>query len=143
MADEDKPRPDEYELVPVTPMRRIEKRLEKVEKGGPAQKAIEDLITAMHSNQKVVQDLISLNTQMIKRVTDLTSVVTSLSTQVSDMLVKAKTAESPEAHAADTHKLEDRLEKLEKRLNTMLLTALPRMRRQQQPAYGPPPPPAV
>ena len=145
MADEENPspNPNEYELVPMTPIRRMEKRIENIEKGGPAQRAVEDLIVAMKGNQKVAQDLISLNTEMIKRVTDLVSIVTTLSTQITEVMAKAGRAETPAAHAADTRKLEEKLEKLEKRLNTMLLASMPRMRRQQQPpapVYGPPAP---
>ena len=91
MAEEESAKkfePEEYELVPITPMRQIEKRLEAIEKGGPGQKAIAELIETLRANQSIFQEVVHFNTEMIRRVSDLVSVVSTLSTQISEMTAK-------------------------------------------------------
>jgi hypothetical protein len=136
--DPKKYEPKEYELMPVTPLRHLEKRMESIEKGGPAQKTLGELIETLRANQPVFQELIRLNTEMIRRVSDLVSVVSTLSTQVADMVAKRAPEEHMD-HEESDKKIAERMDKLEKRVNALLLAAMPRMRRPMPaPQYGPP-----
>ncbi len=63
MAFED----DEYEIIPTSPVRRIEKRLEKLEQGSypnEVRRLIEQVVELIKSNQKIIDDSIKANNEL-------------------------------------------------------------------------------
>ena len=135
------PKEEEYELVPLNPIRRIEKRVERIEHAGVPSEAIHELVDAVRTNQQLVEEVIKLNTEMIRRVSDLTSSVSELATRINTLVDRLQMAEVPEEkerHKAFESKMENRLEKMEKRLNALIIATMPR-RPRVAPPPGPPP----
>jgi len=124
---------EEYELVPLTPIRRIEKRVEKIERSGIPTEAIHEMTDAVRANQQVAEEVVKLNAEMIRRVSDLTTQVSELSSRISDMVAHMHVSEVPEAkeRKKDSDRgLDERMDKLEKRLNALIVVTMPRRMRQ-------------
>ncbi|MBI4174045.1 MAG: hypothetical protein HY517_00230, partial [Candidatus Aenigmarchaeota archaeon] len=54
---------EEYELVPVGPLRRIEKRVEKIEKGGTSNEMVKELVDVVRTNQKIIDEVVKINSE--------------------------------------------------------------------------------
>ena len=66
---------DEYEIVPMGPIRKLEKRLEKVESKNSLsgdESLIRDILDLMKSNQKIVDDMTENTNKLRNSVEDLT-----------------------------------------------------------------------
>jgi uncharacterized coiled-coil protein SlyX len=138
---------EEYELVSVTPVRKLEKRLDLLEKGSPGYNAVlKDLVEMMKENQRVVDDLIKTNSELISGIGQLSQHLAGLTGKFDEFMESievAGTSEEPKewANIKDEAKkmnelnkeLDDRLKKLERQ---MKLTALSKYYYQagQQPA---------
>jgi mevalonate kinase len=65
---------DEYEVIPTSPVRRLEKRIEKVESGSYSseiRKLVEQVVELIKSNQKIIDDSIKANNDLIAEVSNL------------------------------------------------------------------------
>jgi type I site-specific restriction endonuclease len=65
---------DEYELMPLTPLRKLEKRIEKIEEQAELSRAeyfVKDVLEIIKGNQKVVNDIIESNLALKKTMEDL------------------------------------------------------------------------
>ncbi len=72
---------DEYEVVPLGPLRRLEKRLDKLENGATLSRdenLIRDILDIMKSNQKIVNDMVESTTQLRNSVSALTAKMDSV-----------------------------------------------------------------
>ena len=140
---------EEYEVVPVTPLRKMEGRLEKLEKGSPGYTAVlKDLAEMMKENQKTIDDLIKTNSDLISNIGSLSEhlgLLTHKFDEFMDSIEVAETSEEPEEWAkikSQTKKLEetndellDRLKKMERK---MKLTSMSKYYySQQRPAQKP------
>ncbi|MBN2094777.1 MAG: hypothetical protein JW727_01915 [Candidatus Aenigmarchaeota archaeon] len=126
---------EEYEIVSVTPLRKLEKRLEMVEKGSPGYNAVlRDLVEMMKENQRVVDDLIKTNSELIAGIGQLSQHLAGLTGKFDEFMESievAGTSEEPQewAHIKEEARkmadlntaFDDRLKKLERQ---MKLTAL-------------------
>jgi len=126
---------EEYELVSVTPVRKLEKRLDLLEKGSPGYNAVlKDLVEMMKENQRVVDDLIKTNSELIAGIGQLSTHLAGLTGKFDEFMESievAGTSEEPKewANIKDEAKkmseinreLDDRLKKIERQ---MKLTAL-------------------
>ncbi len=67
---------DDYEVVPVGPIRRLEKRIDNIETkaqgGGPSDDVVRDVLDIMKSNQKIVNDMTQSTHELKNEVEDLT-----------------------------------------------------------------------
>lgn len=63
MATPNEYREDEYEVVPLTPLRRLEERIRKIEqeRGGADREFILDVMDLVKSNQKLVDEVVKAN----------------------------------------------------------------------------------
>jgi predicted RNase H-like nuclease (RuvC/YqgF family) len=127
---------DEYELISVTPLRKLEKRLDVIEKGSPGYNAVlRDLVEMMKENQHVVDSLIKTNSELISNIGELSQRLSGLTGKFGefmDSIEVAGTSEEPqewsnikkEAHQmADLNKeLEDRIKKLERQMKLSSLS---------------------
>ncbi len=137
---------EEYEVVPITPLRKIEKRLEKMEQGSPGYNAVlRDLTEMMKENQKVVDNLVNTNSELISNIGTLSEKLGELTKKFDDFMDSievAETSEEPEEFKTlkeqnkkleDTNQeLSDRLKKLEKRTKMAALSRYYYQRPQQQ-----------
>jgi outer membrane murein-binding lipoprotein Lpp len=117
-----------YAPVRTVPIQRLEKHVEQA--GVPTQ-AIRELVNATRTNQRAVEEIVKLNTEMIRRVSDLASNVSELTTRVNDLISHGRAAEPSEEKARYKEfetAYSQRLDKLEKRLNTLIVAIMTRRR---------------
>ena len=119
---------EEYELVPINPIRRIERRVDKIEKGGTSNEMVKELIDVVRTNQKIVDEVVKINSEMINKVTELSSHVTQLTEKMNDFLERVEIGEATPQQAEQTisesPEVEQRIQKLEKRINSLLLSTM-------------------
>ena len=127
---------EEYELVPMSPLRRMEKRVERLEKTGSANEILRELVDIVKTNQKVVDDVVKINSDAVNKITELTEAVKQNISKIDDFLGRvefsSEKVEETEASAPVVETktdVEARLDKLEKRINTVLLSALAKNKR--------------
>src|SRR3989338_9676503 len=90
---------DEYEIVPVGPIRRIEKRVEKMERSGSGNEMVKELIDVVRTNQKIIDEVVKINSEMINKISELSSHVTQMTEKLTDFLERIEVGESVEAEA--------------------------------------------
>ena len=59
---------EEYEVIPTSPMRRLEKRVERVESGSyssQVRRLVDQVLELIKSNQKIIDDSIKANNDLI------------------------------------------------------------------------------
>lgn len=119
---------DEYELIPMNPIRRLEKRMERMERTGSANETTKELIEIVRANQHVIDDVVRMNAEMISRMSELLGSVNSMTAKINDFMGRLEVAsEHGEADDSGAKKeLDDRMIKLEKRLNALVLSTLAR-----------------
>ena len=118
---------EEYELVPVGPIRKMEKRIERIERSGTSNDMVKELIDVVRTNQKIVDEVVKINTEMINRVSQLAEHVQQLTGKVNDFLERVEIGggESvPAAQEESSPETEQRIQKLEKRINSLLLSTM-------------------
>jgi len=62
---------EDYEVIPTSPIRRLEKRMEKVEdtsSTSQVQKLMEQVIELIKSNQRIIDDVVKANTELREEV---------------------------------------------------------------------------
>jgi len=62
---------EDYEVIPTSPIRRLEKRMEKVEdtsSTSQVQKLMEQIIELIKSNQRIIDDVVKANTELREEV---------------------------------------------------------------------------
>jgi uncharacterized spore protein YtfJ len=72
---------DEYEIIPTSPLRRLEKRVQKVETGSYSseiRRLVEQVIELIKSNQRIIDDSIKANNDLIAEVSKLPNKVDDL-----------------------------------------------------------------
>ena len=120
---------EEYEIVPVGPLRRIERRMEKIEKGTPSTDMVKELIEVVRTNQKIIDEVVKINSEMINRVSDLATHVSQLNERMTDFLdrveVSSETEQPPPVQQQkNVEEMDARMQKLEKRINSVLLSSM-------------------
>lgn len=124
---------EEYELVPLSPIRRLERKMEVVEKRTISHETIREVLEIIKSNQELVEDIVKVNSEMISRVSDLAENVNMLIVKVNDFVSRieiaaseegGKQTETPENTSDADKKTDERLAKLEKRVNAVILSSL-------------------
>ncbi|MBI2543056.1 MAG: hypothetical protein HYW24_02640 [Candidatus Aenigmarchaeota archaeon] len=108
---------DEYELIPLTPLRRLEKRMEKVESTAPGIDVSEffrELISIIKMNQEIVDQLAkssdALRIELAKLPAKLDSVIMNLNELID--YIKEGSEEGPRAVAVDSKPMSDKIEQL-------------------------------
>ena len=119
---------EEYELVPVGPLRRMERRMEKIEKDGTSSEMVKELIDVVRTNQKIIDEVVKINSDMIGKVSDLSTKVTELTEKMNDFLERVEVGNEAENTAPveqqKSPEVDQRIEKLERRINSLLLSAV-------------------
>ena len=119
---------EEYELIPVSPLRKMEKRMDRMEKGGSSNEMVKELIEVVRTNQRIVDEVVKINSEMINRVSELSTNVTKLTDKMANFLDKVEITElkgaSEETTPQAAPEVEQRIQKLEKRINSMLVSAM-------------------
>lgn len=128
---------EEFELIPVSPIKKLEKRISKMESSGTAKESIKELIDIVRANQHVIDDIVKINSGMINKVSELINTVDTLTKKTSEFInrIEVSAGEGGSGEKTDhtselQNKIDQRLEKLERRLNALILSGVKtRMRR--------------
>src|SRR3990172_2900377 len=108
---------DEYELVPMNPILKMERRVERIEKLGSSQDLIQQLMDIVRTNQQVVDDIVKINSDMISRVSILSDTVSNLTMKMQGLMEKLdkmapSSAPAPAQDSGRTRELEEKLAKM-------------------------------
>lgn len=117
---------EEYELVAVNPIRKLEKRLEDVEKKKSGGEINKELLDMARINQEVVDDLVKTNAKMTAKIAEMIDSTEKLTEKISAFLDRIEVSGEEPAEREDEKKVAEKLDKLEKRLNAMIVTSASR-----------------
>jgi DNA repair exonuclease SbcCD ATPase subunit len=129
---------EEYEVIPTSPIRRIEKRLEKVEdtsSTSQVQKLMEQVIELIKSNQRIIDDVVKANAELRDELAKVPGKIDKLMGTLNDFMEILKEASEEESAGAAigpevmkplADKLGEMIEQNKKQLesNQTMLTAL-------------------
>lgn len=90
---------DEYEIIPTSPMRRLEKRLEKMETGSyssEVRRLVEQVVELIKSNQRIIDDSIKANNDLIGEVSKLPKKIDDLIIEMREFMKLLKVSAEEE-----------------------------------------------
>ncbi len=128
---------DEYELIPLGPIRRLEKRVERVESTSSSG-LTKDIMEIVKTNQEVVNEIVKINSELIARVNSLAESVSFLTHKIDDLMTRLEIVEPEKAiefgkesqdQGQDHKGLEERFDNMEKRINKLLLAKVAALKR--------------
>jgi hypothetical protein len=96
---------EEYEVIPTSPIRRLEKRLEKMEdvsSSSQVQKLMEQVIELVKSNQRIIDDVVKANAELREELTRIPGKMDKLIATVGDFVDILKAASEEEARSPST-----------------------------------------
>ena len=104
MLEEESGRED-YEIIPVTPIKKLEQRVERVESAGTMpqlQSLINQIIELIRDNQKIVNEVIQANTELKNEISKLPSKMDELINSIRSFLSLVEAAGREETAAPTT-----------------------------------------
>lgn len=119
---------DSYEIIPVTPLKRLEKRMDVIESSGAVpqlQSLINQIIELIRSNQKIVNDVIQANSElrnelakMPAKIDELTGLMKNFITLIEAAGKEEISTPGPELMKPVTEELKKMVEQNQKILET-------------------------
>lgn len=91
---------DEYEVIPTSPIRRLERRLEKMEGSSSSsqiQRMMEQMIELIKSNQRIIDDVIKANSELRDELSKIPGKIDRLMTTMNDFMELLKAASEEES----------------------------------------------
>ncbi len=80
---------EEYEVIPTSPLRRMERRLEKVETGSyssEVRKLIEQVMELVQSNQKIIEETIKSNNELRDELSQIPGKIDQLLSELGEFM---------------------------------------------------------
>lgn len=128
----------EFELVPISPVRKLEKKVEQLEQNTVTHRDLKDMFNIVKANQQSVDEIVKLNRSMMERITDLANASANIVSKMNDFLSRIEIEELPETREIrGVTDYNERLTKLENRLNALILALNPRVKRVPRPGLRP------
>ncbi len=96
MAFED----DEYEIIPTSPVRKMERRLDNLEKGSypnEVRKLIEQVVELIKSNQKIIDDSIKANNELRAELSNIPESIEKLINHMNEFMKLLEESATEEA----------------------------------------------
>jgi methyl-accepting chemotaxis protein len=93
---------EEYEVIPTSPIRRLEKRLEKMEDGSSTsqvQKLMEQIIELIKSNQRIIDDVVKANAELRDELGKIPSKIDKLMDTMNEFMDLLRIASEEEERA--------------------------------------------
>jgi len=93
---------EEYEVIPTSPLRRIEKRMSKLEDASSSsevRRLIEQIIELIKSNQRVIDDIIKSDAELRNEVSKLPGKIDDLVTSMNEFVEMLKASAGEESAA--------------------------------------------
>ena len=106
---------EEYEVIPTSPIRRLEKRVAKVEStsaSSESRRLIEQIIELIKSNQRVIDDIIKADAELRNEVARLPGKIDELVASMADFIELLKVTAAEEAQAGTRESFEPLLKKV-------------------------------
>jgi seryl-tRNA synthetase len=123
MEAESEKKQEEFELIPVTPLRRLEKRIEELEKKASIneRELYREIIQIVRMNQEIVDALIKANDSLRIELSKLPLKIEELTKKIDELLELIKAAGEEEAKPTiDNKPLIEKIEKLTEINNKIL-----------------------
>lgn len=98
---------DEYEVIPTSPIRRLERRLEKVETGSyssEVRKLIEQVMELVQSNQKIIEETIKSNNELRDELSQIPGKIDQLLSEIGEFMKLLKASSEEEGASPETMK---------------------------------------
>ena len=107
---------EEYEIIPTSPLRRLEKRLERIESGSSSSeisRLIEQVIELIKSNQKIIDSTIKANNDLIAEISKLPKKIDDLILEIREFMKLLKmSAEEEEVSSISKEVMQPLVDKL-------------------------------
>ena len=90
---------EEFEIIPTSPLRRLEKRIEKIESGSYSseiRKLIEQVVELIKSNQRIIDDSIKANNDLIAEISKLPKKIDDLILEMREFMKLLKVSAEEE-----------------------------------------------
>ena len=90
---------EEYEIIPTSPIRRLEKRLERVESStatGEIRKLIDQIIELIKANQRVIDDIVKSNFELRNDIAKIPGKIDQLLSSMNEFMELLKTSATEE-----------------------------------------------
>ncbi|HDD46046.1 MAG TPA: hypothetical protein ENG42_01090 [Candidatus Aenigmarchaeota archaeon] len=94
---------EEYEIIPTSPLRRLEKRIEKIETGSyssEVRRLIEQVMDLVRSNQKIIDEVIKSNSDLINEISKIPAKVDELLSEMRSFMTLLKESATEEEVAS-------------------------------------------
>ncbi len=107
---------EEYEIVPTSPIRRLEKRIARLEETSSASEVrqlIEQIIELIKANQRLVDDVIKANSELINEMAALPGRIDSLVSQMTEFIQLLRASATEEAAGAAKESMQPVVAKIE------------------------------
>jgi len=108
---------DSYEIIPVTPLKKLEKRIEQVEQTGTVpqlQSLINQIIELIRSNQKIVNDVIQANAELRNEMSKLPPKIEDLTGMLKNFINLVEAAGREEVSGPNSESMKPMNEYLQK-----------------------------
>jgi division protein CdvB (Snf7/Vps24/ESCRT-III family) len=108
---------ESYEIIPVTPLKKLEQRMERVEQSGTIpqlQTLITQIIELIRSNQKIVNDVIEANSDLRNEISKLPPKIEELTTAMKNFISLVEAAGREEVSAPGPEMMRPVTEQLQK-----------------------------
>jgi methyl-accepting chemotaxis protein len=108
---------ESYEIIPVTPLKKLEQRIERVEQTGTIpqlQSLINQIIELIRSNQKIVNDVIQANAELRNEISKLPPKIEELTNMMKSFISLVEAAGKEEVSGPSTESLKPLTEYMQK-----------------------------
>lgn len=108
---------DEYEIIPTSPLRRLERRIEKLEQGSYSSqlnKLIEEVMDLIRANQRIIEDIIKSNNELVNEISKVPKKIDDLIIELREFIKLLRiSAEEEEVSEITEQTLKPLVEKME------------------------------
>lgn len=112
---------EEYEIIPTSPLKRLEKRISKVEASSSSsqiQKLIEQIIELIKSNQRVIDDVIKADSELRNEMSKIPGRIDNLIVNMNEFIELLKASATEETVAGISREaMEPLVEKMDELVN--------------------------
>jgi len=109
---------DEYELIPMSPIRRLEKRIDKIESTTGSQELIREIVDIVRMNQQMVDELAKSNDALRIELTKLPAKIDELVASMKEIISFIKSSGEEETVGITKEAMKPLVEKFDEMINT-------------------------
>jgi uncharacterized coiled-coil protein SlyX len=109
---------EEYELIPMSPLRRLEKRIDKIESTTGTHEVIKEIIDIVRMNQQMVDELAKSNDAMRIELSKLPAKIDELVSNMKEIISFIKSSGEEETVGITKEAMKPLVEKFDEMINT-------------------------